>query len=138
MDAGSSPRDRGNRAARAPRCAARRGRSGRAQRRRVRARLCGSRYGGRCDLHRSGGGAQSPPGGGGAVELHTGASARLYIAVAANALAGRIEDADKIVTRLRQRDPGLRISTLSEAMGPYRPEDLAKYEAGLRMAGLPE
>jgi tetratricopeptide (TPR) repeat protein len=73
-----------------------------------------------------------------AVDLHIGASARLYIAVAANALAGRREEADKIVTRLRQRDPDLRIAALSEAMGPYRPEDLVKYEAGLRLAGLPD
>ena len=50
----------------------------------------------------------------------------------------RREEADKIVTRLRQRDPDLRIAALREAMGPYRPEDLVKYEAGLRLAGLPD
>jgi len=49
-----------------------------------------------------------------------------------------MDEAAKAVTRLRQLDPALRISTLREALGPYRPEDLAKYEAGLRKAGLPE
>jgi hypothetical protein len=42
------------------------------------------------------------------------------------------------VARLRQRDPALRIANLREVLGPYRPEDLAKYEAGLRQAELPE
>jgi tetratricopeptide (TPR) repeat protein len=61
-----------------------------------------------------------------------------YIVAAANALAGHTEEAKEIVVRLRQRDPGLRISTLRERVGPYRPEDLAKYEEGLREAGMPE
>src|SRR6202049_2624063 len=62
----------------------------------------------------------------------------LYIAAAGNALAGHGEEASKAVTRLRQLDPSLSISNLREVLGPYRPEDLAKYEAGLRKAGLPE
>ena len=66
------------------------------------------------------------------------ARAAQYIVAAANALAGHMEEAEKIVARLRQRDPGLRISTLRETLGPYRPEDLAKYEEGLRKAGMPE
>jgi hypothetical protein len=48
------------------------------------------------------------------------------------------QEAEEIVARLRQRDPGLRISTLRERLGPYRPEDLAKYEEGLRKAGVSE
>jgi hypothetical protein len=36
------------------------------------------------------------------------------------------------------RDPGLRISPLRERLGPYRPKDLAKYEEGLRKAGVSE
>jgi len=70
--------------------------------------------------------------------MAVGARAALYIAAAGNALAGRMEEASKAVERMRQLDPGLRIATLREALGPYRPEDLAKYEAGLRQAGLPE
>jgi TolB-like protein len=61
-----------------------------------------------------------------------------YVAAAANALAGRLEEARSVVARLRERDPAVRVTTLREALGPYRPEDLARYEAGLREAGLPE
>jgi tetratricopeptide (TPR) repeat protein len=70
--------------------------------------------------------------------MAVGARAALYIAAAGNALAGRMEEASKAVERMRQLDPSLRIATLREALGPYRPDDLVKYEAGLRKAGLPE
>jgi TolB-like protein/Tfp pilus assembly protein PilF len=62
----------------------------------------------------------------------------LRIAAASNAAAGRIEQAKKAVARLRQLDPALRVSNLKEALGPYRPDDLAHYEEGMRKAGLPE
>jgi len=43
------------------------------------------------------------------------------------------------MARLRQLDPVLRISNLSDVAAPLRrPEDLAKWEEGLRKAGLPE
>jgi hypothetical protein len=42
------------------------------------------------------------------------------------------------VARRREHEPGLRIGTVRDGLGPYRPQDLAKYEAGLRKAGLPE
>ncbi len=63
----------------------------------------------------------------------------LRIAVASNALAGRLEQAQKALARLRQLDPALRVSNLRDTMGPYRrPEDVARSEEGLRRAGLPE
>jgi TolB-like protein/Tfp pilus assembly protein PilF len=62
----------------------------------------------------------------------------LRIAAASHALAGRMEEAKKASTRLRQLDPTLRVSNLKDVLGPYRPEDLARYEEGLRKAGLPE
>jgi adenylate cyclase len=63
----------------------------------------------------------------------------LRISAASNALAGRPEEAAKAMARLRQLDPNLRVSTLREIQGPYRrPEDHARYEEGLRKAGLPE
>jgi hypothetical protein len=40
------------------------------------------------------------------------ANAARYIVAAANALAGHTQEAKAIVARLRQRDPGLRISML--------------------------
>jgi tetratricopeptide (TPR) repeat protein len=65
--------------------------------------------------------------------------AALRIGAASNALAGHVVEATKAVARLRQLDPALRVSNLRDALGPYRrPEDLARYEEGLRKAGLPE
>jgi tetratricopeptide (TPR) repeat protein len=61
------------------------------------------------------------------------------IAAASNALAGHIEEAKKACARLQQLDPALRVSNFRKGLGPYRrPEDLARYEEGLRKAGLPE
>jgi TolB-like protein len=61
------------------------------------------------------------------------------ILAASNALAGHLDEARTAVHRLRQIDPSRRISNLTDVLGPYRrPEDVAKYEEGLRKAGLPE
>jgi adenylate cyclase len=62
----------------------------------------------------------------------------LWIAAASDALGGRLEQAQKALTRLRQLDPALRVSNLRDRLGPYRPEDVANLEEGLRRAGLPE
>jgi adenylate cyclase len=63
----------------------------------------------------------------------------LRIVAASNALAGRMDQARKALARLRQLDPALRVSNLRDRAGPFRrPEDVARYEEGLRRAGLPE
>jgi TolB-like protein/class 3 adenylate cyclase len=63
----------------------------------------------------------------------------LRINAACNALAGRLEQAPKLVARLRQLNPTLRVSNLRDVLGPYRrSEDLTRYEEGMRKAGLPE
>jgi TolB-like protein len=63
----------------------------------------------------------------------------LRISAASNALAGRLEQAQKAVAQLRQLDPVLRVSNLRDIQGPYRrPQDQPRYEEGLRQAGLPE
>jgi TolB-like protein len=63
----------------------------------------------------------------------------LRIAAASNAMAGRPEQADQAMARLRQLNPGLRVSNLKDLLSPYRrAEDLSRYEEGLRRAGLPE
>jgi tetratricopeptide (TPR) repeat protein len=54
------------------------------------------------------------------------------------AFAERLEEAREAIARARQLDPELRISNLKDRIGPFRPEDLAKYVEGLRKAGLPE
>ena len=63
----------------------------------------------------------------------------LRINAACNALAGRLEQAQKSMVRLRQLNPTLRVSNLKDVLGPYRnAEDLSRYEEGLRQARLPE
>jgi adenylate cyclase len=62
----------------------------------------------------------------------------LRIKAASNALAGRTEEAQEAVALLRQVNPTLRISNLKEVLGPYRQEDLSRYQEAMRLAGLPE
>ena len=70
-----------------------------------------------------------------APDLHPG----LRINTASDALAGRLEQAQKAAARLRHLHPTFRVSNLREVLGPYRrAEDLSRYEEGLRKAGLPE
>jgi len=59
-------------------------------------------------------------------------------AAASHALAGRLDQAQKAAARLRQIDPKFRVSDFRHMFPFRRPEDLARYEEGLRKAGLPE
>ena len=70
----------------------------------------------------------------GSADYQTG----LRVAAASNAMAGRLEQAQKAMARLRQLNPTLRVSTLKNVVGPWRAEHLSRYEEGLRRAGLPE
>src|SRR5262249_38351328 len=60
------------------------------------------------------------------------------VLAASSALGGRFEEAAKAITRLRQIDPGLRISNLLDSFPIRRPEDFARWADGWRKAGLPE
>ena len=61
------------------------------------------------------------------------------IAAASHAMAGHMEEAKAACMRLRELEPMLRVSNFREVIAPYRrPSDLAKWEVGLRSAGLPE
>jgi tetratricopeptide (TPR) repeat protein len=61
------------------------------------------------------------------------------LAAIAYALSDRIVEARETMARLREIDPGLRLSNLARLAPPLRrPEDLARYTEGLRKAGLPE
>ena len=62
----------------------------------------------------------------------------LRMAAAGHALAGRLEEAQKMMARMRQIDPELRVSNLKNVVGFFGSEDLARYWEGLRKAGLPE
>jgi len=57
---------------------------------------------------------------------------------ASNALAGRVVEAHKIMARLRELDPKLSVSNLKDYITFRRPEDFARFEDGLRQAGLSE
>jgi TolB-like protein len=61
------------------------------------------------------------------------------VTAASHALAGHLEEAKSACARLRELEPLLRVSNFRDVIAPYRrPSDLAKWEVGLRMAGLPE
>jgi adenylate cyclase len=63
----------------------------------------------------------------------------LRLAAASYALVGRFADANKMMVRLRELSPELRVSLLDDVMPPFRRvEDRAQYLEGLRRAGLPE
>jgi TolB-like protein len=62
----------------------------------------------------------------------------LRIAAASDALAGRLDDAKRTMAHMRQLDPTRFISNLADVLGPYGPEQFAKYAEGVRKAGLPE
>jgi TolB-like protein/tetratricopeptide (TPR) repeat protein len=60
------------------------------------------------------------------------------IIAASHALAGRTQEARRAMNHLRELDPALRISNLTDWLPIHRPEDLATFADGLRRAGLPE
>jgi TolB-like protein/Tfp pilus assembly protein PilF len=57
---------------------------------------------------------------------------------ASNALAGHLDEAKTALARVLRLDPEMRMSNLRDRVGPYRPEDLARFAKGMRLAGLPE
>lgn len=59
------------------------------------------------------------------------------LVAASHALSGRMDSAHRAMARLREQDPGLRVSILREWLPIYRDEDLARLAEGLQLAGLP-
>jgi TolB-like protein len=59
-------------------------------------------------------------------------------AAASCALAGRLNEAKKLMESIRRADPTLRVSNLKDQTPLCRPEHITRYEEGLRKAGLPE
>jgi TolB-like protein/tetratricopeptide (TPR) repeat protein len=56
---------------------------------------------------------------------------------ASHALGGRTDEAQRAMQHLRQLDPALRIANLTDYLPIRRPQDLAIFSDGLRLAGLP-
>jgi TolB-like protein/class 3 adenylate cyclase len=54
------------------------------------------------------------------------------------AMAGKLEEAQKALRRARELDPVFRIAHIVETTPLRRMEDFARYEEGLRLAGLPQ
>jgi TolB-like protein/Flp pilus assembly protein TadD len=64
--------------------------------------------------------------------------AALRLAAASHALAGRLEEAHKAMSRALEIDPMWHLSHVKKVALFRRPGDRAKWEEGLRKAGLPE
>ncbi len=64
--------------------------------------------------------------------------AAVSLAAASHALVGRMDKAKQAMQRVRTLDPSLRVSNLKDWLPIHRPEDLARFADGLRLAGLPE
>jgi adenylate cyclase len=73
-----------------------------------------------------------------ALRRHANFLPALRMAAASHSCAGRMEEAQKAIARIRQIDPKLGISGLIDVV-PFRgSQDIARYVEGLRKAGLPE
>jgi len=59
------------------------------------------------------------------------------VAAASAGLAGQTSQAERAMARLRALKPDLTMTNLSELLPLRRPEDIARWEEGLRRAGLP-
>lgn len=57
---------------------------------------------------------------------------------ASHALSGRMDKAQQAMQHLRELDPSLRVSNLTDWLPIQRAEDLARFADGLRLAGLPD
>jgi len=64
--------------------------------------------------------------------------AALRVLAATHALMGRKEQAAQTIQRIHEVDPNFKLSNLRYIIPVRRPEDIARIEAGLREAGLPE
>jgi TolB-like protein/tetratricopeptide (TPR) repeat protein len=62
----------------------------------------------------------------------------ICVSVASNALAGRLQSAQKGIAQALECNPDLRASNLEDLAPFRRAEDLAAFAKGLRQAGLPE
>jgi len=62
----------------------------------------------------------------------------LRLLAASSALLGQMAQARSVMARLQELDPDARVSTIKQRDPLRRPEDLARFAEGLRLAGMPE
>jgi hypothetical protein len=62
----------------------------------------------------------------------------LRAAAASHALAGRVGEARRFMTTVRQHDPALRLSHFHDVLPLRRPHDFSKCVDALHRAGLPD
>jgi len=60
------------------------------------------------------------------------------VTAASHALAGRDDEARQAMERLLALDPSARVANLRDWLPIHRPDDMARFAQGLRLAGLPE
>ena len=60
------------------------------------------------------------------------------VTAASHALAGRGDEAKQAMERLLALDPSARVANLRDWLPIHRPDDMARFAQGLRLAGLPE
>jgi TolB-like protein len=60
------------------------------------------------------------------------------IGAACHAVARRLDEARKLMARMRELDPNVRLSNLRDVIPVRRPADFEKWSDALRIAGLPE
>jgi hypothetical protein len=73
-----------------------------------------------------------------ALQCNPLAAPAIRTAAASAAMLGRLPDATKYMSLLRQLDPSLRVSTLPDRIPMRRPHDRERLATGLRKAGLPD
>jgi tetratricopeptide (TPR) repeat protein len=73
-----------------------------------------------------------------ALQQHPDDQPLLRMAAASYALAGRMIDAQRALTRVCHLDPGLRLSKVAELAPCRRPDHVSRYVDAMRQAGLPE
>jgi tetratricopeptide (TPR) repeat protein len=72
-----------------------------------------------------------------AIASQPGYLTAMRVAAASHALAGRREQAQKLMKVIHERDPALRISNVCHLLPFRREQDLTRWTDGLRKAGLP-
>ena len=73
-----------------------------------------------------------------ALSHQPGWAVAIRASIAANVLAGNIEEARRVMVSMRQHDPGEGVSKLRGYLPYHRPEDIERIVEALRLAGLPE